>query len=154
MESRTPSRSPERRGALAPRARRLCGSFGAAVLLVPLLAACGEPSTRDLCTQYDGLTAAAEELRAVDPATADVEELQAAADDVSVALDQFQAVSEGRFDDVITQMRDRVNDVRQAAVAGAEAVEAARPLIEEDLAEVRSAWSLIQDRIETQCPAE
>ena len=154
MESRTPSRSPERRGALAPRARRLCGSFGAVLLLVPLLAACGEPSTRDLCTQYDGLTAAAEELRAVDPATADVEELRAAADDVSVALDQFQAVSEGRFDDVITQMRDRVNDVRQAAVAGAEAVEAARPLIEEDLAEVRSAWSLIQDRIETQCPAE
>ena len=154
MESRTPSRSPERRGALAPRARRLCGSFGAVLLLVPLLAGCGESSTRDLCTQYDGLTAAAEELRAVDPATADVEELQAAADDVSVALDQFQAVSEGRFDDVITQMRDRVNDVRQAAVAGAEAVEAARPLIEEDLAEVRSAWSLIRDRIETQCPAE
>ena len=153
MESRTPSRSPERRGALAPRARRLCGSFGAVLLLVPLLAGCGESSTRDLCTQYDGLTAAAEELRAVDPATADVEELQAAADDVSVALDQFQAVSEGRFDDVITQMRDRVNDVRQAAVAGAEAVEAARPLIEEDLAEVRSAWSLIRDRIETQCRA-
>ncbi|KAB7743027.1 hypothetical protein GA707_15400 [Nostocoides sp. F2B08] len=86
--------------------------------------------------------------------TADVEELRAAADEVSVALDQFQAVSEGRFDDAITRMRDRVNDMRQTAVAGAEAVEAARPLIEADLAEVRSAWSAIQDRIETQCPAE
>ena len=76
----------------------------------------------------------------------------------ALALPRFNAIllaaPEGRFDDVITQMRDRVNDVRQAAVAGAEAVEAAQPLIEEDMAEVRSAWSLIQDRIETQCPAE
>jgi len=154
MEPRTLSRSPERRHTSGPRVGRLAGSVCAVLLLAPLLGACGEPSSRDLCTQYQGLVTAAEELRAADPATADVEELRSAAEDVSVALDQFQAVSEGRFDDAIDRMRERVNDVRQTAVAGAEAVEAARPLIEEDLAEVRSAWSVIQDRIETQCPAE
>lgn len=154
MAPQPPSRSTESRHTLAVHARRFGGSMVPVLLLAPLLAACGDPSSRDLCTQYEGLVVAAEELRATDPATADIEELRSAAEDVSVALDQFQAVSEGRYDAAIDRMRDRVNDVRQAAVAGAQAVEAARPLIEDDLAEVRSAWSAIQDRIETQCPAE
>jgi hypothetical protein len=136
------------------RGRRLGGSLAAVLLIAPLLASCGDPSSRDLCTQYGELVAAAEELQAKDPMTADVEELRAAVNEVSVALDQVQAVSEGRFDDALTRMRDRVNDLRQAAVDSAEGIEETRALIQEDLAEVRSAWSAVQDRIETQCPAE
>jgi ABC-type transporter Mla subunit MlaD len=123
----------------------------AAVLL--LVTACGDPSTRDFCTQYQNLVGAVEELQATDPATADVDEVRAAANDVTVALDQFQAVSEGRLDDAITRVRDRVDNVRQAAVAGAQALEDARPLIEDDLAQLRSAWAQLQDFAETQCPA-
>ncbi|MGA8046565.1 MAG: hypothetical protein WCA30_09905 [Dermatophilaceae bacterium] len=124
------------------------------LLVVPLVAGCSDAATQDFCTQYEDLVAAAEELRATDPVTADVEELRAAADDVSDELDQFQAVSEGRLDDALTRLRERVDEVRQAAVAEAEALEAARPLIQEDLAQVESAWLAVQDLVETQCPAE
>jgi hypothetical protein len=154
MRSRIPfsaGRTTRVGAATAGRARR--GVALAAALAVLPLTGCGDPSSRDYCTQYERLVSAVEELQTTDPATADVDEVRAAADDVTVALDQFQAVSEGRLDDAITRVRDRVNDVRQAAVAGAEAVEAARPLIEEDLTQLRSAWSAMQGFAETQCPA-
>ena len=145
------------------RARRLGMSLASALLCVPLLAGCGDSTTgdsttndsttQDFCGRYEELVAAADELRSKDPLTAEAEELRAAADDVSNQLDQFQAVADGRVDDALTRLRERVDEVRQAAVAEAEALEAARPLIQEDLAQVESAWSVVQDFVERQCPS-
>jgi hypothetical protein len=136
------------------RRRGVVTSLASALLVVPLLAGCGDAATQDFCSQYEDLVTAAEELRAKDPAATQAQELRSAADDVSDELDQFQAVSEGRLDDALTRLRERVDEVRQAAVAEAEALEAARPMIQEDLAQVESAWLVVQDLVETQCPAQ
>lgn len=157
MGARMPSTASHRLESTATKVWRPRGwgaVLGSALLCAPMLAGCANSTTQDFCGQYEELVAASEELRAKDPATAEVEELRAAADSVSNQLDRFQAVSEGRVDDALTRLRERVDEVRQAAVAEAEALEAARPLIEEDLAQVESAWLVVQDLVETQCPAE
>ena len=58
-------------------------------------------------------------------------------------LDQFQAVSEGRLDTAISTLRANVDAVRQAAVdAGSEAVETARPQLEDAMEDVDQAWAV------------
>lgn len=136
-------------------ARRLGAALGSALLCLPLLSGCGDTASQDFCAQYEDLVTAAEELRAKDPATTDIDELRAASEDVQAELDQFQAVTEGRLDDALTRLRANIDEVRQAAVdAGAEARETAQPLIEDALDNVRDAWLIVQDIAETQCPAE
>ena len=142
-------------------ANRLGACLGSAILGLQLLSGCADdtasPDTesKDFCAQYKDLAAAAEELGARDPAATDVEELQAAADDVQAELDQFQAVAEGRLDDALTRLRETVDAARQAAVdAGAEARETAQPLIEDALDKVQKAWLIVQGIAEAQCPAE
>lgn len=154
MSARTPSTAllrPTSTTTTVRRGRRLGVPLAAALLCVPLLAGCADSSTQDYCSQYEDLVASAEELRAKDPATTDVEELQTAAADVRTELDQFQAVADGRLDDALTRLRDRVDGVRQQAAAGAESLEAARPQIEEELAGVEAAWSAVQGLAETRC---
>ncbi|HEX6249378.1 MAG TPA: hypothetical protein VFZ64_16030 [Nocardioidaceae bacterium] len=120
-----------------------------------LLVGCGETGAQDLCTQYEELVVAADELRAKDPASTEVEELRAAADDVRAELDQFQAVSEGRLDDAISRLRANVDAARQAAVdAGDEARETVQPLIQDALERVEESWLILQGIAETQCPDE
>lgn len=143
------SRSSTRHGV----ARRAGASLGLALISTLLLGGCANLDTQDLCAQYEDLVVAVEELRAKDPDTTKVEELRAAADDVSDELDQFQAVAEGRLDDALTRLRENVDAVRQAAVdAGKDARETAAPLIEDSMQRVGDAWSIVQDVAETQCP--
>lgn len=134
-------------------ARRAGASLGLALLSAQLLSGCADLATQDLCSQYEDVVAAVEELRAKDPDTTKVEELRAAADDVSEELDQLQAVAEGRLDEALTRLRENVDAVRQAAVdAGKDARETAAPLIEDSMQRVQDAWSIVQDVAETQCP--
>jgi hypothetical protein len=128
-------------------------SLGLGLLSTLLLSGCANLGTQDLCSQYDDLVAAVEELEAMDPATAKVDDLRAAADDVSKELDQFQAVAEGRLDDALTRLRENVDAVRQAAVdAGADARDTAAPLIDDAKQSVQDAWSIVEGLAETQCP--
>jgi hypothetical protein len=135
--------------------RHLGAPLGLALLATQLLGGCADTSTQDLCAQYDGLVSAAEKLRAEDPATAQADELRAAADDVRNELDQFQAVAEGRLDDALTRLRDDIDAVRQAAVdAGEDARKTAEPMVQDALDRVGEAWSIVQDLAETQCPPQ
>ena len=135
--------------------RRVTGAFvGLALLSTAVLSGCANLAAQDLCARYDDLAAAAQELRDLDPVSTDVEELRAAAADVRVALDGFQAVSEGRLDDALTRLRENADAVREAAVdAGAEARETVQPLIEDSLARVQEAWAIVEGFAEAQCPA-
>jgi soluble cytochrome b562 len=159
MRARTPSTALLRPENTTPRvrhARRLGVSLCSALMCVPLLAGCSESTTsttQDYCTQYEALVAAAEELRAKDPDTTEVEEFREAAQEVSDELDQFQALADGPVDDALTQMRDRVDDVRQSAAETVD-VEVARLQIQEQLAQVETARSKVQDVIELRCPPE
>lgn len=134
---------------------RVARSLGAAVLCLPILAACADASAQDFCTQYEQLVRAAQELHEQDPVAGNIAELRAATAKVSAELDQFQAVSEGRLDDAISRLRADVDAVRQAAVAaGTGAVAAARPLIEDALKSVNEGWAVVQERAATQCPTK
>lgn len=134
---------------------RVARSLGSAVLCLPLLVACADTAEQNFCTQYDQLVTAAKALRAQDPVAGNVEELRAAAAKVSAELDQFQAVSEGRLDDSISRLRANVDAVRQAVVAaGTEAVDTARPLIEDAMKNVNEAWTVVQERAAIQCPTK
>lgn len=136
-------------------ARRMVASFGSVLLGAQLLSGCADTTAQDLCSQYDDLVVAAQKLRDEDPAKAKVEDLRAAADEVQAELDQVQAVAEGRLDDAISRLRADVDAVRQAAVdAGTEALETARPMIQDALDRVEQAWSIVQDLAEKQCPKE
>jgi hypothetical protein len=165
MRARTPSSAeaaPRNTKTEARRTRALGVSLGTALLCVPLLAGCsdsstGGSSTEEYCAQYEDLVAAAAELRAKDP-SADVEELRAAAGDVSDELDEFQAVAEGPLDDALTGLRERVDGVRQSAEAkaeaGTEAVDSARADLEDELAGVEAAWARVQQLAETRCATD
>jgi hypothetical protein len=169
------SDTPPHAATTQPRTARRRGAWlGAALLCLPLLlAGCGDDGSASgngdggagtssdtsaagvFCETYEGLSAAAEELASKDPATADVEELRAASEEVQTALDDFQAAAEGPIDDVLTRLRAGVEDVRQAAQeAGAQASEAAQPVIQDALARVEAAWVLVQDLAEARCPPD
>ncbi len=125
---------------------------GVAIAAIPLLAACGDTDDQNYCSQYDDLVTAADEFQEQDPLTAKVEDLRAASEEVEAELDQFQAVSEGRLDTAISTLRASVDAVRQAAVdAGSEAVETARPLLEDSLEDVAEAWAALKDIADVQC---
>lgn len=128
---------------------------GLALAYLPLFAACGDTSGQDLCTQYDELVTAADELRAQDPLTAKADELRAEVEDFQAQLDQFQAVSEGRLDSAISTLRAEVDALRQAAAdADTESLDVARPLLEDTRDKVDEAWAVVQDIAETQCPPD
>lgn len=128
---------------------------GLVLVCLPLLAACGDTSGQDLCTQYDELVTAADELRAQDPVTVKADELRAEVEDFQAELDQFQAVSEGRLDSAISTLRAEVDALRQAAVdADTDSLEAARPMLEDTMDKVDEAWAVVQDIAETQCPSD
>ena len=124
-------------------------ALGAAVFAISLLTGCSESGSPDFCAQYENLAAAAEELRAKDPAS-DVEELRAAAEDVQVELDEFQEVADGPLDDALTQLRANVDDARQAA---ADAGEEAQPQVEEAMTRVQEAWAVVESLAVARCPA-
>lgn len=124
-------------------------------LCLSLLVACdytADARTNDLCTQYDELVASVDELRASDPLSARAAELRKTSEEVRTQLDEFQAVSEGRFDSALSTLRAEVTAVTEAAVdAGEEALDTARPVVEEALTDLAEAWARVQDLADVQC---
>jgi hemerythrin-like domain-containing protein len=125
---------------------------GAVIAATQVVAACGETADQDLCGQFADLSSAGEALQQQDPLTAKADEMRSAAEEFEAELDQFQAVSEGRLDTAISTLRANVDAVRQAAVdERTEALETARPLLEESLEDVSQSWAALQDLVAVQC---
>src|SRR5690349_2027127 len=124
-------------------------------LTLGLLAGCGtDTAEADLCTQYDDVVAQAENLRSWEPATDDVDELRDRAETFGAELDQLQAVSEGRLDSVISTLRTTINGFLASAVdQGQDALEAARPALEDAADEISDAWSVVELMAENECGA-
>lgn len=128
---------------------------GVLLACVGLLVACNyteNAKAQNLCTQYDQLVAAVDKLRSEDPLTAQAAELRAASQEVSAQLDELQAVSEGLLDTALSTLRAEVAAVKESAVAaGTEALDAARPQLQDAFANLAKAWAVMQRVADTQC---
>jgi hypothetical protein len=126
---------------------------GVAIVTMQLLAACADVAEQDLCAQYADVASAVEELQQQDPLTAAAEDLRAGAEELQAEVDQLRAVSEGRLDTLISTLRANIDAVRQAALddAGADALETARPQLQEAMEDLAEAWAVLQQRLEAQC---
>jgi hypothetical protein len=133
--------------------RRSLLSAGVAIVAMQLLAACADTEEQDLCAQYADAASAVDELQQLDPLTARAEDLRAATEDLQAEVDQLLAVSEGRLDTAISALRANIDALRQAALedAGADALETARPQLEEAAEDLAEAWAVLQQRMEAQC---
>lgn len=121
--------------------------------LIPVLAACGDASERDLCIQYKDVVATAQDVRNLNPATASADEIRAKLTEFRIQLDELQAVSEGRVDLAISDLRGAIAGLRQAASeADAGSLAAARPLLEDSLEDVKSAWARLREVLQPECP--
>ena len=117
-----------------------------------VVSACGETADQDLWSEFADLASTAEAIQEQDPLTAKADDMRSAAEELEAELDQFQATSEGRLDTAISTLRANVDAVRQAAVdAGTDALETARPLLEESLEDVSQSWAALQDLVAVQC---
>lgn len=125
--------------------------LGIALAVLPV-AGCSGMRQPDPCEELQDLVAAAESLRALDPATTTAEELTSAVEDVRVELDQFQAASEARFDTAISNLRAEVSGLRQSVGAGdPESLDAARASIEQSMDAIGQAWTALLDSTGTLC---
>ena len=74
---------------------------------------------------------------------------------MSDQLDQLQQVSEGRLDTAISLARQRVAEIRQSlTVATDEAAETLGPQITAAQEELDAAFAQLDQRLQTQCPAQ
>lgn len=117
-----------------------------------VVAGCGDVADRDFCSSYDDVVAAAEDVRDLDVEQASAEELRDQVETFQSELDQLQAVSEGRLDTAISTLRTAVNDFVNSAVdAGEEALETARPMLEETKTDIQEAWSVVELMAANEC---
>jgi outer membrane murein-binding lipoprotein Lpp len=127
---------------------------GVAIAVLPLLGGCGDTADQDLCTQYADLAAAVDEWQQQDPLTAEAEDLRAASEDFQAELAQLQAAAEGRLDTAITTLQANIDAFREAAIEDdSEALEAARPLLEDVREDVVEAWAVVEALADFQCDA-
>jgi hypothetical protein len=121
-------------------------------LLGLLLGACGNLEERSLCRQYDDVRAVADELRALDPATATTTELLELLDEALVELDQLQATSEGLYDQTISTIRTNLLEFREVTFdLGEETLEVVRPLYAESRDRTVTAYQLLEQRLDVVC---
>jgi len=133
---------------------RLLVAAGSLIAALPLLSACGDTADQDLCTQYAGLLSAADEWQQQDPVTAKADDLRAASEEFQAQLDQVQAVAEGRLDTAISRLRADIDAFRQAANdEDDEALDTARPLLEDTKDDVDEAWAVVERLADLQCDA-
>jgi ABC-type transporter Mla subunit MlaD len=122
-----------------------------AVLLV-LVSACGNIQERSMCRQYEDVRAVADELRALDPATATTTDLLELLDDALVELDQLQATTEGLYDQTISTIRTNLLEFRQVTFdLGEETLEVLRPLYAESRDRTVTAYQLLEQRLDVVC---
>jgi ABC-type transporter Mla subunit MlaD len=122
-----------------------------AVLLV-LVSACGNIQERSMCRQYEDVRAVADELRALDPATATTTDLLELLDAALVELDQLQATTEGLYDQTISSIRTNLLEFRQVTFdLGEETLEVLRPLYAESRDRTVTAYQLLEQRLDVVC---
>jgi len=141
-----------RRPALQPRPCLVVTVLASAVLLGGCSAMTENAQSADLCTQFDQLVEAADELKDAEPGQARADELRAQAGRVRDNVDQVQAVADGRLDDALSALEASLADLRSDLVAaGEEARKTTVPLVKEDLQAVRDRWAVVKDRVAAQC---
>ena len=124
----------------------------ATAALALTLAACGNVEERSLCRQYEDLQDAAAELEALDPETATAADALELVENVMVQLDQFQAASEGLYDQTVSNLNLALTELRQVTFdLGDEGLEVARPLMEESLVASVTAYNALQGRLDVVC---
>jgi hypothetical protein len=125
---------------------------GLVLAAVAALTGCGDAAERDFCRQYAGLVEQAEEFRQIDARTAPPGTLTSAAVEFRTELDQLAAVSEGRLDFAVSGLRNALDNLRVTAIdVGDDALDTARPLLEDSLDDVREAWAVLQASAATEC---
>ncbi|WP_157557567.1 hypothetical protein [Intrasporangium oryzae] len=132
--------------------------MGLALALVPLAAGCGgqqqQRTAQNLCSQYKQLVAKADQVRSLDVRTATAEAIQSRADAALAKLDQLQAVTEGRYDTLISTLRTAITDVRQAAVeAGSGSTGTSNKQLQDTLQSLNEAFATLKQRLDTECTA-
>ncbi len=120
-----------------------------------LVAGCGtNPASQDLCANAKNLTSAVEELQALKPDGSKLDALSAKVDAALARLNQFQAVTEGRFDSAVSTLRANLESFRQTvAAAGNEAFTAAAPELTASLKDISAAYTALNESLATQCKA-
>ena len=125
-----------------------------------LLAGCGTaPAPQGVCDRYADLQATVEELRSTPPASDDVEQLRATADQLreeadalSALLDQIQAASDGRLDQAIGQARQQLDELRVAlATARYQKAETLASQLDEVRDELRTTLAPVKYLLDSQC---
>jgi HAMP domain-containing protein len=124
----------------------------ATAALALTLAACGNAEERSLCRQYEDLQDAAAELEALDPETATAADALELVENVMAQLDQFQAASEGLYDQAVSNLNLALTELRQVTFdLGDEGLDVARPLMQESLVASVTAYNALQERLDVVC---
>jgi hypothetical protein len=146
--------APGRRGVRARPGGRLPSRALIAALVLGV-AACGaqqeQRSAQNLCARYQQLVARSSELQSLDPRSTTADAIQKRADTALATLDQLQAVSEGRYDALISSLRAAVNDVRHSAVEVGETVTTSAQQRQAALKDVAESLAPLKQRLDVEC---
>ena len=105
-----------------------------------------------MCRQYDDLKEVAAQVEELDPATATAADVLTLVEDFMVQLDQFQAASEGLYDQAVSNLNFSLSELRQVAFdLGEEPLEVARPLMEGSWEDTVTAYDLLKQRLDVVC---
>ena len=116
------------------------------------LVACGNAEERDLCREYEDLQEAVAQVEELDPETATASDALAIVEDVIVQLEQFQAASDGVYDQAVSTLSLALLDLRQVTFdLGDEGLEVVRPLMEDSLTTSVTAYDQLQQRLDVVC---
>lgn len=134
-------------------APRIAATAALATALV--VTGCGtNPAAQDLCANAKTLTSAIDEMRALKPDGSKLDALSTKVDAALAKLDQFQAVTEGRWDSAVSTLRANLDSFKQAvSAAGNNAFAAAAPQLTASLKDVSTAYAALNESLATQCKA-
>ena len=134
------------------RVGRRLASAGLVLATASVIAACGgqqeQRDALDLCVRYQRLVANVDEVRATATGTPTADAVRRRAEIALTRLDELQAVSEGRYDTLISALRAAITDLKQSAAnAGAAAAQARS----EALQELTEDVAPLKERLDVQC---
>ncbi|HEY6628276.1 MAG TPA: hypothetical protein VI193_04795 [Acidimicrobiia bacterium] len=120
--------------------------------LALILTACGNAQERDLCREYEDLQQAVTQVDELDPETATAADALAIVENVMLQLDQFQAVSDGLYDQAVSNLNLALEDLRVVVFdLGDEGLVVARPLMEDSLTNTAAAYDALKQRLDVVC---
>jgi hypothetical protein len=116
------------------------------------VAACGgqqeQRSALNLCLRYQQLVASVDDVKTASTSTPTADAVRRRAEVALNRLDELQAVSEGRYDTLISTLRTAITDLKQSAAnAGAAAAQARS----DGLQEVAESVAPLQQRLDAPC---